>query len=67
MVIKITHAKQAPKWETLERIISEMIDYDGVLTRIFRPDLGGDYRAPGSYELTFRTPEKEYPIYLEVS
>ena len=52
--ITITHAKYTPKWETLQAVLREAIDAQGVITRIARPDRKCNYRAPGKYDVDFR-------------
>lgn len=68
MTITITGAKQAPMWETTQRVVREATGQSGKLTRIARTDKVCDYRATGEYELTF-IPETgdEIPVKLSVT
>ena len=65
--ITITHAKYTPKWETLQAMLREAIDANGVITRISRPDRRSNYRAPGKYAVDFRLKDGTVtPVDLEV-
>ncbi len=61
MHIKFAGVERAPSWESLEKLICDMLATEGRLTKIERLDGRCDYRAPGDYELTFR-PEGEADI-----
>ena len=68
MKITITHARYAPSWSALEKVIQETTnDEDGRLSRVARRDNGCNYRAPGVYDLDFRQSNKTVlPIELDV-
>lgn len=52
MTIIIRGVSTTPKWETIQRLVEEIIG-DGLLTRISRVDNGYNYRAPGAYVVDF--------------
>ena len=68
MTITITGAKHAPSWETLQHLLNQTTGQEyGRLVRIARPDGQCDYSAPGKYELSFRTDNRDIiPVNLEV-
>jgi len=52
MKITIEHCRYAPKWETLNKMLKEVLaDPDGRLSKIDRVDGGVDYHATGRYNL----------------
>jgi hypothetical protein len=56
MNITITGARYAPRWDTLQVLIREMMaDPSATIVRISRLDGGCDYRALGRYALGVRT------------
>lgn len=67
MEITISHARYAPTWTTLERLLREVTNqHDGCLTRVARKDNRCDYRAPGVYNLGFQHDDITLPIKLTV-
>lgn len=56
--IVITGCRKAPRWETLQLLLSESVDDTAKITRIHRADNGVDYQAIGVYDLTLRVGRK---------
>jgi len=67
MRITMTGMRRTPSWGTLQEMIREALHESGKLTRINRKDGGVDYRALGTYELTFRTLHEDIPVELEIA
>ena len=53
MRITITGCEKTPEWETLQNVLRQTTGKKGTLTRIARRDGKCDYRAPGTYDLSF--------------
>jgi len=54
IVISGDEVWKAPAWETLQKLVGEVVAEDGIFTRIDRTDRNCDYRAPGVYEVDYR-------------
>ena len=69
MQITITHARYAPSWELMEKMIREATNEpSGQLVKIARVDRSSDYRALGKYTLGFRQSNNTIlPINLDIS
>ena len=69
MRITLEGCRLAPSWVDVERFVcSALACPGGKLTRISRMDGGADYRAHGTYRLTFdpRDGDKDERIVLDV-
>lgn len=66
MKIVIEGVYQAPTWETVQKLISETLKSDGVITRIARRDGKCDYRGLATYDLSFRSNGHHTNVELEI-
>ena len=68
MQITITHCRYAPKWDSLQTVIREVVnDPDGTIIRIARKDNGCNYRSPGKYSLSFLSGNKTQSLPIELN
>jgi hypothetical protein len=63
--ITIQGANKGPSWETLGRLVEQVLDRSGKFTRINRDDHGHNYRATGSYTCDF-APDRGHLVTVRV-